>query len=112
MKKPWTTHEIARLRAVYGKAPFRLVLDALPGRSARAIRQQAHSYGLTAGLRVWTRQETELLKSLYPTGGFRACKGVINRSRKAILDRAHLLGISCEWGRDRAMPLLKLKGLA
>jgi hypothetical protein len=106
---PWTTHEIARLRLLYGKAPFRLVRDALPGRSEGAIRQQAHYNGLTEPLRAWTEDETQILRAMYPVGGWRACKSFIDRSRKAIIDRAQLLGVACEWGRERAAPLLRHK---
>jgi hypothetical protein len=112
MVKPWTTVEVARLKELYGTAPVKVILKQFPDRSLGALCQQAHYLGLTEAVRPWTRQETEILQEMYPIGGTRACRQFLRRSRKAITDRAQLLGISCEWGREQAAPLLRAMGRA
>lgn len=101
--KPWTTREIKILREKLPAQGLNAAVDALPGRSRTAVRQQAYRLGLRApdqrqNRKPWpiTPQIDDAIRRAYldPTASaIRHLEQTIGRPRQWIRKRAEQLGI-------------------
>lgn len=95
-KKPpaWSEAEMAAIREHYNAGGSKAVLPFVPGRSIRAIQNQAHLMKLSAPKEMWwSAQEDALLREHYATKGGAAVGQMIGRTEMAVRHRAQVLKV-------------------
>lgn len=95
-KKPpaWSDAEMAAVREHYSAGGSKAVLPFVPGRSIRAIQNQAHLMKLSAPQETWwSAQEDALLREHYATKGGAAVGQMIGRTEMAVRRRAQTLKV-------------------
>ena len=95
-KKPpaWSEAEMAAVREHYSAGGSKAVLPFVPGRSIRAIQNQAHLMKLFAPQETWwSAQEDALLREHYATKGSAAVGQMIGRTEMAVRHRAQTLKV-------------------
>lgn len=113
-RRPWTTKEVARLKAVYPAGGLPAALQALPGRSAGSIYQKADKLGLRSPRQaaprranyVWAPHHDDLIRrklgeARRGRGVWRELEQALARPRQVIRGRALALGLCV----PRAKPL-------
>lgn len=95
----WTEEDLEYLRKWYPLKGWHIAKEM--NRTRPAVRHQADLLGLVCTKRsyrfdLWTPEQDDLLRRHYPHGGAIACLRVFpTRSKGALRNRAHLLGIRC-----------------
>jgi hypothetical protein len=100
--KPWSEDEVQFLQDNYSENGADYCAKHLPGRNANYIRVKASSMRLSRLDHYWTPEEEQFLIENYGDSGAASCADMLNRTFRAVRDRALLLGIK---NGERARPL-------
>ncbi|MNY19361.1 hypothetical protein D3C86_1527910 [compost metagenome] len=103
--KPWTTREMAIMRAHCNQDAWIVRVQAfLPGRTRAAIGAQASKMGLTVA-QAWTPEEIQVLETFYPEHGSKIAGKLPGRSAAAIKLQAAKLGLRFRNRQPRQTPI-------
>ena len=97
--RPWTPHDDAELRRIYGSMSRQEVAELL-GRTMVAVACRATRLGLTRELvrtrepRPWTKEEETVLRSMYGSATYREIAEILGRTVASVNGHAVQIGIA------------------
>ena len=97
----WTLEEDKLLVAHYRDHGLEWLVEALPGRTSRAVVSRAHRLGVQS--KLWTESELQLLRVCYRSCGAQYCvQQLTGRSLAAVSSQAQRMGLKREGVRPSA----------
>lgn len=109
MENFWSEEELRTLKEKYPLCKrINEILPFLPNRGINAIKAKANELGLKTRF-FWSKEETEILKKIYPTTPNEKIAKILKREKREIHDKAISLGLKklnlTIWGKSEIKPL-------